>query len=176
MNKIIKEFGIKVGLILSIIQILITLYLYNYGSFVDKKIGMFIILLNIFFGTLTIILARMKLKKISLRESFTGYFITILISSIISALFYVSFFNTIASDIKKESIKKEFFNFQIESLKNSELPKEDINKNIELAKTFEPFTLSNSIQSAIKYLLIYSIIGIIISVIFRNKSSFQEQN
>jgi hypothetical protein len=175
MNSIIKKTGIQIGLFLSIIQIAIILYLYFFGSFTDLKIGMLSIIMTILLGVVAIIINKKRLKnKISLRESFTGYFITILISIIASNIFYVSLFHTIANESKKEQIKKEFYVFSKKNMKEFTFSKEDYEKNIELQKDFDPFSINTSFQKSIKFLLLYSVFGILASVIFRNKSSFQE--
>jgi hypothetical protein len=175
MNPIIRKFGLQIGLIVSIIQIIITIYLYNFGSFVNMKFGFLIIILNILFGVTTIFIVKKKLNNnITLRESFSGYFITILVSMVLSTLFYVTFFNTFASSSKKESIKKELFDFQVQNMKDNNFSKKDIQKNIELSKNSNPFSLTTAFQSSIKFLILYSVLGILFSFIFKNKSSFQE--
>jgi hypothetical protein len=103
MNPIIKKTGTQIGLFLSVIQIAITLYLYFFGSFIDLKIGMLAIVMTLLLGVIAIIMTKKRLQnKISLREAFSGYFITVLISIIVSNVFYVSFFNTLADEYKKE--------------------------------------------------------------------------
>ena len=175
MNPIIRKFGLQIGLIVSIIQIIITIYLYNFGSFVNMKFGFLIIILNILFGVTTIFIVKKKLNNnITLRESFSGYFITILVSMVLSTLFYITFFNTFASSSKKESIKKELFDFQVQNMKDNNFSKKDIQKNIELSKNSNPFSLATAFQSSIKFLILYSVLGILFSFIFKNKSSFQE--
>lgn len=176
MNPIIKKTGLKIGLILAAIQIGISLYLYNYDSFLNKKIGVAIIVITIVFGVFSIVNVKRKLEgKISLRESFSSYFITILISVLISNLFYLGLFNFVASEEKRETVRKEFYDF---NLKN--YPIETTNKQKQPQqpdyKSMDPFTISVVINSIVKYLLIYSIFGILISLFFRNKISFEEIN
>jgi hypothetical protein len=93
---------------------------------------------------------------------------------ILSTLFYVSLFNTLASSTKKESIKKELFAFQVQNMKDNNFSEKDIQKNIELSKNVDPFSLTTAFQSSIKFLILYSILGILFSFVFKNKSSFQE--
>ena len=175
MNPIIRKFGLQIGLMVSIIQMIITIYLYNSGSFVDMKFGFLIILLNILFGDTTIYIDKKKQdNSITLRESFSGYFITILVSIVLSTLFYVTFFNTFAGSSKKESIKKELFAFQVQNMKDNNFSEKDIQKNIELSKKSNPFSLTTAFQSSIKFLILYSVLGILFSFVFKNKSSFQE--
>lgn len=175
MNPIIKKTGTQIGLFLSVIQIAITLYLYFFGSFIDLKIGMLAIVMTLLLGVIAIIMTKKRLQnKISLREAFSGYFITVLISIIVSNVFYVSFFNTLADESKKEEIKKEFYDFSKKNMKEFSFSKEDYKKNIELQKDFNPFSVNTSFQKSIKFLLLYCVFGILISAIFRNKSSFQE--
>ncbi|MES2574108.1 MAG: DUF4199 domain-containing protein [Bacteroidota bacterium] len=175
MNPIIRKFGLQIGLLVSIIQILITIYLYNFGSFVDMKFGLLIIFLNILFGVITIFIVKKNLNNsITLRESFSGYFITIFTSMLVSTIFYVGFFNALASDSKKEAIKKELFDFQVQNMKNNNFPEKDIQKNIELSKNSNPFSLSTAVQSSMKFIILYCILGILFSFFIKNKSSFQE--
>lgn len=175
MNPIIRKLGLQNGLLLSILQIGITIYLYHFGSFVDIALGFLIIGLNILFGVITIVMVKKKLhNSISLRESFSGYFITILISMLFSTLFYVGFFNTLATDSKKESIKKELFDFQVKNMRDNQFSEKDIQKNIELTKNINPFSFSTALQSSVKFIILYSILGIVFSFVFKNKSSFQE--
>lgn len=175
MNPIIRKFGLQIGLLVSIIQILITIYLYNFGSFVDVKFGLLIIFINILFGVITIFVVKKNLNnRITLRESFSGYFITIFTSMLVSTIFYVGFFNTLATDSKKETIKKELFDFQIQNMKNNNFTEKDIQKNIELSRNSNPFSLSTAVQSSMKFLILYCILGILFSFFIKNKSSFQE--
>jgi hypothetical protein len=175
MNLIIWKFGLQIGLLASIIQILITIYLYNFGSFVDMKFGMLIIFLNILFGVISIFAVKKNLSNsITLRESFSGYFITIFTSVVVSTIFYVGFFNILASDSKKEAIKKELFDFQVQNMKNNNFTEKDIQKNIELSKNSNPFSFSTAVQSSMKFLILYCILGILFSYFIKNKSSFQE--
>ncbi len=175
MNPIIRKFGLQIGLILSIVQVIITTYLYNFGSFVDIKFGLLIIVMNLLFGIITICIVKKKQNNIiTLRESFSGYFITILVSMILSTTFYVILFNTFASSLKKESIKTELYNFQVKNMKDNNFSQKDFEKNIELYKNSNPFSIATAIQSSIKYLLIYSVLGIVFSFVLKNKSSFQE--
>jgi hypothetical protein len=175
MNPIIRKFGLQIGLLVSIIQILITIYLYNFGSFVDMKFGLLIIFLNVLFGVITIFIVKKNLNKsITLRESFSGYFITILTSMLFSTIFYVGFFNTLASDSKKEAIKKELFDFQVQNMKDNNFSEKDIQKNIKLSKNSNPFSFSTAVQSSMRFLILYSVLGILFSYFIKNKSSFQE--
>ena len=175
MNPIIKKTGIQVGLFLAIIQIAIILYLYFLGSFTDLKIGMLSIVMTLLIGITAIVITKKRLSnKISLREAFSGYFITILISMLISNVFYVSFFNTLAQESKKEQIKKEFYDFSIKNMHEFDFSKEDYKNNIQLQKDFDPFSINTSFQKSIRFLLLYCVFGILIAVIFRNKSSYQE--
>ncbi len=175
MNQIIRKLGFQIGLLISIIQILITIYLYNFGSFVNMKFGLLIIALNILFGLTTIFMVKKRQNNIiTLRESFSAYFITILVSILISSIFYVVFFNTLATTSKKESIKKELFDFQVQNMKNNHFSEKDIQKSIELSKNSNPFSLSTVVQSSLKFLILYSILGVLFSFFIKNKSSFQE--
>ena len=177
MNPIIKKLSLQIGLLLAFIQIAIILYMYYFGSFISMNTGLLIIALNILFGITSIIIIKKKLdNQISLRESFSGYFVTLLISMILSNVFYVAFFNIVADEVKKEKIIQEFYSFNLKNMDENSFSKEDYNKNKELLKNFNPFSISTTFQRNLRFLLLYSVFGILISVIFRNKTSFQESN
>lgn len=175
MNSIIKKNSLQVGLILSIVQILITIYLYFYSSFINMKFGMLIIVLNLVFGVLAIYINKKKLKNyITLKESFSGYFLTILVSMLVYSIFYIGFFEFAVPDAKKESIKKELFAYNVQNMRASKYSEEDIQKNIELSESSNPFGFATVFQSFTKKLILYSIAGLIISFVIKNKSSSHE--
>ena len=123
MNPIIKKNGFIIGIILGIINILITYYLYfstNKYTFTDLKIGMLKILLAVILGIAAIIIVKNKIGGlITFKEAFTSYFITVLTSSIMSFVFFYIFFNSFATDFKKVNIKKEMIEFQIKTMKQN---------------------------------------------------------
>ena len=174
MNSIIKKSSLKIGLVLAILQMLITLHLYYNGSFVDTKFGILILLLNVIFGAISIFIVKKKLLDISLREAFSAYMIPIIFSILIWSSFYFLFFKTFATEEKKEKIKIEIADFQLKNMQLNDFSKADIKKNIELSKEISPFDFGVVFQSAFRYFILYAILGIIIAFIFKNKSSFQE--
>lgn len=175
MNPLVRKSGVQIGLLVSFFQILITTYLFKFGSFIDVKMGILIIVSNLIFGFIAILLIKKKQNNtISLRESFSGYFITVLISIVLSSVFYLLLFNVIATNSKKEEVKKELFDFQLKQMKENNFSEKDIQQNILISKNTDPFGVLISFQSSIKFLLLYSVVGILISFILKNKSSFQE--
>ncbi|SFB22693.1 Protein of unknown function [Flavobacterium swingsii] len=178
MNPIIKKNGFILGIILGIINILITCYLYfstNLHTFTDLRIGMFKIIIGVILGIITIVMVKMKTGGlITFREAFSAYFTTILTSSIMSFIFFFLFFSSFATDLKKESIKKDMIEFQVKTMKqngSTDLEIENVKKSYE---TFNPFSFIEGFSSSIKYLLRDSIIGLLVALIFRNKISHLE--
>ena len=178
MNPIIKKNGFILGIILGIINILITCYLYfstNQHTFTDLRIGIFKIIISVCLGIATIVVVKNKIGGlISFREAFSAYFITILTSSLISFIFFFLFFNSYATDLKKENIKKDMVEFQVKTMKqngSTDLETENVKKSYE---TFNPFSFIEGFSSSIKYLLRDSIIGLLVALIFRNKISHLE--
>lgn len=169
MNPIIRKFGFTLGIIVALLQVLITLYLYYYGSFVDTKFGFLILFLNIIFGIVTLLIVKKRQNKIiTLRESFSSYLTPILISLVVSSLFYVIFFNTLATTTKKEEIKKELLSFQIDLWKKNNTSAAEIKTNMELYKNHDPFSIATSVQSFLKYIIMYSVLGILISFVLKS--------
>lgn len=178
MNPIIKKNGFILGIILGIINILITCYLYfspNQHTFTDLRIGMSKIIIGIILGIIAIVVVKIKIGGlISFREAFSAYFITILTSSLMSFIFFFLFFSSFATDLKKENIKKDMIEFQVKTMKqngSTDLEIENVKKSYE---TFNPFSFMEGFSSSIKYLLRDSIIGLLVALIFRNKISHLE--
>ncbi|WP_309609340.1 DUF4199 family protein [Flavobacterium sp.] len=173
MNSIIKRNGFFIGLILGLIHILITCYLFfsqDPNAFTDLKIGMLKIFISILFGIIALLIVKHKMNNlIGFKDAFTSYFIVNFVSSILSFLFFFVLFNSFSSDVKRENIKKSMVEFQIKTMKQNNSSDIEIAKVRESFISFNPFSFIQGFNSTVKYLLRDSLIGLIVALIFRNQ-------
>lgn len=169
MDKSLKSISIKYGLYLAILFSTQTIvaYIINIKLFVNEIFGISIYVIAIAFGIFAIYQTKKVLKYLSFKESFTAYFITILIG--LSTITLVSFiiFNFIDTNaaiiLREKSIEK-----LIEVYKSIHMDPEKINEKITQLETENLFSLKNSIISlAINYLLPLIVIGLLISVVMK---------
>lgn len=172
MTNIIKKTGFSIGLILGILLILLSSYIY----FVDMTLltnvwaGVTTLGLTVLFGVISLVVVKEKLGGlITFKEAFSAYFITILTGSLLSCLFLTVLYNFILSSETKEAIIIAMRDFDINLLKQNLMPKENIDQTIEVYKTFDPFSVTTVLTSFLKYLLRDCLIGFLVALIFRNK-------
>ncbi|MFY0481991.1 DUF4199 domain-containing protein [Flavobacterium sp. PLA-1-15] len=172
MTDIIKKTGFSIGLILGILLILLSSYIYfvNLALLTNVWAGVSTLALTIIFGIISIVVIKGKLGGfITFKEAFSGYFITILTGSLLSCLYLILIYNFALSPEIKTNIVLAMRNFDVNLLKQNLMPQENINQTLEFYKTFDPFTIKEVITAFIKYLLRDCLIGFLVALIFRNK-------
>ena len=172
MTDIIKKTGFSIGLILGILLILLSSYIYfvNLALLTNVWAGVSTLALTIIFGIISIVVIKGKLGGfITFKEAFSGYFITILTGSLLSCLYLILIYNFALSPEIKANIVLAMRDFDVNLLKQNLMPQENINQTLEFYKTFDPFTIKEVITAFIKYLLRDCLIGFLVALIFRNK-------
>jgi len=172
MTDLIKKTGFNIGLILGVLLILLSSYIYfvNLALLTDVWAGVSTLVLTVIFGIISIVVLKGKLGGfITFKEAFSGYFITILTGSLISCFYLIILYNFFLSAETKEAIIIAMRDFDVSLLKQNLMPQENIDKTLEVYKTFNPFSVSTVLTSFIKYLLRDCLIGFLVALIFRNK-------
>jgi uncharacterized protein DUF4199 len=172
MSNTIKKTGLSLGIVLGIILILVSAYIYfeDLSLYSDVDLGLALIGITILFGIISIIIARKKLKGfITFKEAFTSYFYTVVTAKFMSLLFTVIVFSSVLPPDSKTTLKKQMENFSIAHMKQNQMPEKEIIKNIEKLKTYDPFTPSQIIQPALMILLLECMFGFLAALIIRNK-------
>lgn len=172
MTDIIKKTGCSIGLILGILLILLSSYIYfvNLALLTDVWAGVSTLVLTVVFGIISIAVIKGKLGGlITFKEAFSAYFITILTGSLLSCFYLTLLYGFLLSDETKEAIIVAMRDFDINLLKQNLMPQENIDKTLEAYKTFDPFSVTTVLSSFIKYLLRDCLIGFLVALIFRNK-------
>ena len=174
MNNILKQNGIKFGGVLT--AFLIAIYLFFY--FVDYNLmnsiagGFVLLFIIIAFGILAIYITKRNLGGyITLKEAFIPYFLTVAISVLFSTLFLFILYGVMDTDtaqlIKLNSIeltKQQMHNFGVSS--------EQTQQSIKMVTESNPYGFGTLLMAAATRILILSIPGFIVAMIFRNKSEF----
>lgn len=172
MTDIIKKTGFGMGLILGVLLILLSSYIYfvNLSLLTNVWAGVSTLALTVLFGIISIVVLKGKLSGfITFKESFSVYFITILTGSLLSCAFLLIAYNFLLSTETKEAVIIAMRDFDVNLLKQNLMPQENIDQTLEFYKTFDPFTVKEVITAFIKYLLRDCLIGFLVALIFRNK-------
>ncbi len=183
MNTIIKQNGINFGLILGFLLILPTLlgYAVNISILVSYWTLAYVLATVIIVGIITIAFTKKGLGGfINFRNAFSAYFIMLVVSSLISSFMNFALFNVVDKDFT-EVVKEK----QIESVngqrdwvmnKMGDAPVEKIDEMdakfdeaIEKIKLDDPYSLISIIKGFAIFVSIFSIFGLLLSLILKKK-------
>jgi len=166
MEKSLKTEAINFGIYLGIglTSLFFLAYFTDLNLFVNFWYGISIYALAIIFGTIAIL--KTKVNKdgfISFKNSFSVYFLTILIGLSISSLISYILFNFIDTE-SAEVLKTKSIEKMVEVLENIKKPEEEINSIIDTTKSENLYSLTNVFKGLIfNYLVPLSIIGLLMS-------------
>ncbi|AMA49555.1 MULTISPECIES: DUF4199 domain-containing protein [Flavobacterium] len=175
MNEIIKKNGVQYGLVIGLISILTTLFIYltnielfTSGWITFIKYGLYLII---------IFLLLRKTQKdfetgITFKETFTTYFIATTIGILMGSLFELILFNVIDSSLK-ESVKEIIIKETGTMLQKFGTPRSVIKESIKQLEMQDQFSIGNFFKGTIFTILISAIFGLILSAFFKTKSSNQ---
>ncbi|TXG35257.1 DUF4199 domain-containing protein [Seonamhaeicola maritimus] len=161
-KSIAKDYGLYLGTILTLVTV--AAYAINLDLFVNTWFGISIYIIGIALGILAIVKAKKHLNGyISFKESFTAYFISIVIGlSIVTLVSFIifNFIDTEAAVILKEKSLDKI----VQVYKNMNQSEEKIAELVEKMESENLFSLKNSaISLLINYLLPLSIIGLLVA-------------
>ena len=168
----IKRIGLRNGLILGAFLILFSTYLhfYNLELLTNVWLGFSTVFILIAFGIYSIIQTKAKLGGlITFKEAFSSYFYTILVGNLMNTLYLLILYLVVLSPETKETIRQMMIELNIRLMHQGNAPKETIDEAIPIFQKFNPFTASEVLTSALKYLLRDCLIGFLVALIFRNK-------
>lgn len=159
------NFGLALGVFLVVMTTII--YAVNINLFTSTWIGIVNILIISGFG----IFAVLKYKKsiggfITFKESFTGFFITVVIGFIISTLFSILLFNYIDPEAK-EILTENIIKLTVEMMQKFGAKPADLNKIIEEMRNTDSFGVMGQLKGFAFNTILYSIIGLIASLILK---------
>jgi hypothetical protein len=132
----------------------------------QKKIA-----LNVGIITVFGVLAAVQYKKtlggfITFKESFTSFFIAVLIGFLISTLFNIVLFNVI--DLEAKTILSEnVIKYTVEMMQKFGAKAADINKVVEDMRASDSFGVAGQLKGFFFNVIFYSIIGLVCSLIIK---------
>jgi Protein of unknown function (DUF4199) len=167
MRKNSMNYGIILGLALIVLTTL--MYAIDINSFTSSWIGMINLAVITGFGAV----AAAKQKKVnggflSFKESFTCFFITVVLGAFISTLYSILLFNYIDAEAKiiiTENVTKK----TVEMMQKFGGKAADINKMAEEMEKADSFGLWGQLKGFAFSIILYSIIGLITALIVRRE-------
>lgn len=172
MNDPIKKIGFRNGFILGCLLILFTSYIhfYNLELLTNVWLGFFTVFIMIGFGILSILQTKTKLGGlITFKESFSTYFYTILVSNVLNTIYLLLLYIVILSPETKDIIRQLMIDLNVKLMHLGNAPQDTIDGAMPMFESFNPFTFSEVVTAAIKYLLRDCLIGFLVALLFRNK-------
>lgn len=168
----IKRIGFRNGFILGALLILFSTYLhfYNLELLTNVWLGFITVFVLIVFGIISILQTKEKLGGlITFKEAFSSYFYTILVGNLMNTIYLLVLYLIVLSPETKEIIRQMMIELNIRLMHQGNAPQETIDEAIPVFQKFNPFTVSEVLTSAVKYLLRDCLIGFLVALIFRNK-------
>tara|TARA_B100001063_G_C16407105_1_gene377682 strand:- start:42 stop:572 length:531 start_codon:yes stop_codon:yes gene_type:complete len=173
MEKSSKKLATSYGVYLGIALILISVLIYAFD--ISLMTEWYLMLINLI---LIIILSTMAVKKakgfstslFTFKNAFSIYFLTVLIGLFMATVFSLLLFNVIdpeaAETLKELTIEKQAAMFE-----NFGMTEAQINEAVLQMEKEDTFSLKNIAISFASQLVFFSIIGLIIALIFREKDT-----
>lgn len=176
MTEAVKKNGVKFGIILGVVSILITTIIYStdIGLFINIWLGIGIFLLNLIIAIIGVAQTKKALNGfISFKEAFTVFFIEMALGAAIGMLFMFLLFNVIDPSAK-QTMMDQTIEMSVNWMQKANTPTEDIRKAVEEMKETDNFSLLNQLKSYAFFLLFYIIIGLIVAAAMKkNKPEFE---
>lgn len=176
MNEIVKKNGITFGVIMGVVSVLITatLYAVDLELFVNKGVGVMSMVVYLILGVVVVSRTKKQLQgQITFKEAFTSYFLAAVIGSTISVLFNIVLFNLI-DPAAKETLRDITLKYTVESLKSWNVPPSAINQTIKDLQEKDTYAPGSQMFGLIISFILNAILGLILALIFKSKSSQQE--
>lgn len=166
-KKLATSYGLYLGLALILITVLI--YAFDISLMTEWYYTPIVYLIIIVLGTMAV----KKAKKFhtgifSFKEAFTSYFVTILIGLVISTLFSLILFSVIDTDAAS-TLQEITMEKQAEMFEKFGMTEAQINEAMAEVQKTDFFSFKNIAISLAIQLVIFSIIGLIVALIFREK-------
>lgn len=173
MNEIIKQNGIKFGIIGGLINIAIVLgiYLTDYKLFASSGIGLISLIASVAISISLFIVTKKQLNgQLSFKEGFTTYFIYTINSIAIATLFQILLYNVIDPELKAK-VTEIVIEKTAEMMKSIGGSNEILKDTIKKLKEEDSFSVGNQIFGAVWTLALSCIWGLILAAIFKSKTN-----
>lgn len=176
MNEIIKKNGLTFGVIMGVFAVFVTatIYAVNLRLFTEWWIGVVSMIISITIGVILVSKTKRELGgKITFKEAFTTYFLAAVIGSTISVLFNIVLFNYVDPSAK-ETLQELTIKYAVEMMQKFGTPASAINQAVADMKKTDNYAPSNQFFGLVVSFIFSAIFGLVLALIFKNKSSQQE--
>ena len=167
LKSIASNYGLYLGILLSLITVLS--YAINLELLTNMWLGIFIMMAIIIFGIISV--AKIKQAQngyASFKQSFTAYFITVLIGLLVSTLVSYLLFNVIDTDAA-EVLKQKTIEQTVEMMEGFNSPTDVIDQTVEQIESQNQYSIGNILKGLAGYLVLFSIIGLIVAAAMKKK-------
>ena len=164
----LKKNSLNIGLILGGILILIASFVYvmDYKLFLDIFLSLVISIIILFAGTYSAFKTKtINNESITFGNAFKSYFIAVAVGYLIYWIWMFIIYNIVDPQAAKD-IDEQAMLMAKEMFQKLDISKEDINLIMEEMSKSSRFSLSNILQVYCFKLIGYSLVGLIISLIF----------
>lgn len=168
-KKLATSYGIYLGL--ALVLILVLAYAFDLSLFTQWWFGIGLLIFVIIMASM----ATSKAKKASsglftFKNAFSAYFLTIFIGTLISLVFNIILFNVVDSEAAETLTE-----LTIESTRNMMerfgAPESQINEALQNMQEDNQYSAINQLKGYAFQLIMYSVIGLIVALIFREKDT-----
>lgn len=169
MNPIVKKNGITFGIISGALSVLVTTLMYavDVTLFASMGVGLSLLLVYLVIGIILMLRTRKELGGVmTFKEGFTAYFISALVSLLISSAFNYILFNLIDPSAQ-DAIKEVTIAKTTEMLEGFNMPAAEIDKAVADIEANDQYSISGIFKGLMLGLVISSIIGLIFAAIFK---------
>ncbi|MEL0457139.1 DUF4199 domain-containing protein [Flavobacteriaceae bacterium SZ-1-7] len=172
MEKSLKSIASNYGLYLGVLLALITVLTYaiNIELLTNMWLGIFILLIIIVMGIISV--AKTKQAQdgfASFKQSFTSYFITVLIGLLISTFVSFLLFNVVDTEAA-EVLKEKTIEQTVQMMEGFNAPSEAIDEAVKKMETQNQYSLGNIAKGLAGYLVFFSIIGLIVAAAMKKSN------
>jgi len=169
MEKSLKSIATNHGLYLGVLLALITVLAYaiNIELLTSMWVGISILIAIIVFGIISV--AKIKQAQngfASFKQSFTAYFITVLIGLLISTFVSFLLFNVVDTDAA-EVLKEKTIEKTVEMMEGFNAPTDKIDETIEQIESQNQYSFGNIAKGLAGYLVFFSVVGLIVAAVMK---------
>ncbi|MUP47143.1 DUF4199 domain-containing protein [Gramella sp. BOM4] len=168
-KKLATSYGLYLGLALILVTVLI--YAFDLSLMTEWYLMVLNFILIVVLGSMAV--SKSKKASTSLftfKNAFSAFFLTILIGLVITTVFSLILFNVVDPQAA-ETLKELTMEKQAEMLESFGMTEAQINEAMVQMEKEETFSLKNIGISLASQLVFFSIIGLIIALIFREKDT-----
>ncbi|WP_298534748.1 DUF4199 domain-containing protein [uncultured Algibacter sp.] len=172
MEKSLKSIATNYGLYLGVLLTLITVLAYaiNLELLTNMWVGIFILIAIIVLGIVSV--AKVKQAQngfATFKQSFTAYFITVLIGLLISTFVSYLLFNVVDTEAA-EILKEKTIVQTVDMMEGFNAPTDKIDETIAQMEAQNQYSLGNIAKGLAGYLVFFSIIGLIVAAAMKKSN------